>query len=278
MKKIYITLLLHFALIASLCAQNVLLETSFEGPGFDEGWTIGMSQGIDIPPQDYPETGLDPWEKWDITETTSFGYVHSGDSAAWIGGTAIEEPKHDWLMTPLISIPENENAMMYYWLWYHSEMSYVNRFYIMIYDNETDMWEQAYLLANEFNSPYHYTEEYKLDLNPWVGKDIKIAFVKNGTYQMAMDDIRVLSSGTDNVDDVVLSSEIEIYPNPANDFVTIKTHNNIGDLITISDISGRTLITEEVTSDDIQINIADLTKGLYIIKVGDKSEKLIIRD
>ena len=278
MKKIYITLLLHFALIASLCAQNVLLETSFEGPGFDEGWTIGMSQGIDIPPQDYPATGLDPWEKWDITETTSFGYVHSGDSAAWIGGTAVEEPKHDWLMTPLISIPENENAMMYYWLWYHSEMSFVNRFYIMIYDNETDMWEQAYLLANEFNSPYHYTEEYKLDLNPWVGKDIKIAFVKNGTYQMAMDDIRVLSSGTDNVDDVVLSSEIEIYPNPANDFVTIKTHNNIGDLITISDISGRTLITEEVTADDIQINIADLTKGLYIIKVGDKSEKLIIRD
>ena len=278
MKKIYITLLLHFALIASLCAQNVLLETSFEGPGFDEGWTIGMSQGIDIPPQDYPSTGLDPWEKWDITETTSFGYVHSGDSAAWIGGTAVEEPKHDWLMTPLISIPENENAMMYYWLWYHSEMSFVNRFYIMIYDNETDMWEQAYLLANEFNSPYHYTEEYKLDLNPWVGKDIKIAFVKNGTYQMAMDDIRVLSSGTDNVDDVVLSSEIEIYPNPANDFVTIKTHNNIGDLITISDISGRTLITEEVTADDIQINIADLVKGLYIIKVGDKSEKLIIRD
>ena len=278
MKKIYITLLLHFALIASLCAQNVLLETSFEGPGFDEGWTIGMSQGIDIPPQDYPSTGLDPWEKWDITETTSFGYVHSGDSAAWIGGTAVEEPKHDWLMTPLISIPENENAMMYYWLWYHSEMSFVNRFYIMIYDNETDMWEQAYLLANEFNSPYHYTEEYKLDLNPWVGKDIKIAFVKNGTYQMAMDDIRVLSSGTDNVDDVVLSSEVEIYPNPANDFVTIKTHNNIGDLITISDISGRTLITEEVTAGDIQINIADLTKGLYIIKVGNKSEKLIIRD
>ena len=278
MKKIYFTLLLSIALIAGLSAQNVLLETSFEGPGFDEGWTIGMSQGIDIPPQDYPATGLDPWEKWDITETTSFGYVHSGDSAAWIGGTAFEEPKHDWLMTPLISIPENENAMMYYWLWYHSEMSYVNRFYIMIYDNETATWEQAYLLANEFNSPYHYTEEYKLDLNPWVGKDIKIAFVKNGTYQMAMDDIRVLSSGTDNVDDVMIPSEIEIYPNPASDFVTIKTHNNIGDLITISDISGRTLITEEVTDDDIQINIADLVKGLYIIKVGNKSEKLIISD
>lgn len=277
MKKIYITLLLSIALIAGLSGQNVLLETSFEGPGFDDGWTIGMSQGIDIPPQDYPATGLDPWEKWDITETTSFGYVHSGDSAAWIGGTAVEEPKHDWLMTPLISIPENENAMMYYWLWYHSEMSFVNRFYIMIYDNETDMWEQAYLLANEFNSPYHYTEEYKLDLNPWVGKDIKIAFVKNGTYQMAMDDVRVLSSGTDNVDDVMISSEIEVYPNPANDIINVKMEDSDSyDIITVMDVTGRVLITEVVTSKEMQINVGALSKGLYMIKAGSVVEKIVI--
>ncbi len=284
MKKIYITLLLIIALIAGLSAQNVLLETSFEGPGFDDGWTIGMSQGIDIPPQDYPATGLDPWEKWDITETTSFGYVHSGDSAAWIGGTAVEEPKHDWLMTPLISIPENENAMMYYWLWYHSEMSYVNRFYIMIYDNETDMWEQAYLLANEFNSPYHYTEEYKLDLNPWVGKDIKIAFVKNGTYQMAMDDIRVLSSGTDNVDDVVLSSEIGIYPNPANDFVNfdIEMQNVQSASIVIYNMMGQEVVRQYIKDSHVSINVSDLTDGIYFYSLivnneTVKTNKLVVR-
>lgn len=277
MKKIYITLLLSIILVAGLSAQNVLLETSFEGPGFDEGWTIGVSQGIDLPPQDYP-SGLDPWEKWDITESTAFGYVHSGDSAAWIGGTLYDEPTHDWLMTPLISLPENEDAILYYWLWYHSEMAYVNRFYIMIYDNETATWEQGYLLANDFNSPYHYIEEYKFDLNPWKGKDIKIAFVKNGTYQMAMDDVKVQSSGTDNVEDILLSSKLGIYPNPANDFVMIRTHNNIGDLITISDISGRTLITEEVADDDMQINVGNLAQGMYIVKIGDKSGKLIIRD
>ena len=284
MKKFYITLLLSVALTAVLSAQNVLLETSFEGPGFDEGWTIGMSQGIDIPPQDYPATGLDPWEKWDITETTSFGYVHSGDSAAWIGGTAVEEPKHDWLMTPLISIPENENAMMYYWLWYHSEMSYVNRFYIMIYDNETDMWEQAYLLANEFNSPYHYTEEYKLDLNPWVGKDIKIAFVKNGTYQMAMDDIRVLSSGTDNVDDVMISSEIEVYPNPANDFVNFDVEMNgvQSASIVINNIMGQKVISQDISDSHVSINVSDLADGIYFYSLivnneTVKTNKFVVR-
>ena len=284
MKKFYITLLLSVALTAVLSAQNVLLETSFEGPGFDEGWTIGMSQGIDIPPQDYPATGLDPWEKWDITETTSFGYVHSGDSAAWIGGTAVEEPKHDWLMTPLISIPENENAMMYYWLWYHSEMSFVNRFYIMIYDNETDMWEQAYLLANEFNSPYHYTEEYKLDLNPWVGKDIKIAFVKNGTYQMAMDDIRVLSSGTDNVNDVMIPSEIEIYPNPASDFVNfdIEMQNVQSASIVIYNMMGQEVVRQYIKDSHVSINVSDLTDGIYFYSLivnneTVKTNKLVVR-
>lgn len=284
MRKIFIVLLLNLFFVACLTAQNVLLETSFEGPGFDDGWTIGMSQGIDIPPQDYPETGLDPWEKWDITETTSFGYVHSGDSAAWIGGTAIEEPKHDWLMTPLISIPENENAMMYYWLWYHSEMSYVNRFYIMIYDNETATWEQVYLLANEFNSPYHYTEEYKLDLNPWVGKDIKIAFVKNGTYQMAMDDVRVLSSGTDNVDDVMISSEIEVYPNPANDFVNfdVEMKGVQSASIVINNIMGQKVISQDISDSHVCINVSDLADGIYFYSLivnneTVKTNKFVVR-
>lgn len=277
MKKIYITLLLSIAFIAGLSAQEVLLETSFEGPGFDEGWTIGVSQGINLSPEDYPATGLEPWEKWDITESTAFGYVHSGDSAAWIGGTMYDEPTHDWLMTPLLSIPENADITLYYWLWYHSEAMYVNRFYIMIYDYATEAWEQGYLLANEFNSPYHYIEEYKFDLTPWKGKDIKIAFVKNGTYQMAMDDIRIVYRSTESLDEVNSISEINIYPNPANDVVNIKIESyESDDVITIMDISGRTLIAETVTNNEMKVDVSNLSKGLYIIKVGEIVKKIVI--
>lgn len=276
MKKFYITLLLSVALTAVLSAQNVLLETSFEGPGFDEGWTIGVSQGIDIPPQDYP-AGLQEWEKWDITETTNFGYVHSGDSAAWIGGTAVQEPTHDWLVSPLITMPENADIVLYYWLWYHSENVYVTRFSIMIYDNATETWEEAYLLANDFNSPYHYIEEYKFDMTPWRGKEIKIAFVKNGTYQMAMDDVRVLYSETISVDENHLDSGINIYPNPANNVVNVKIDNyETDDMITITDVSGRTLIAETVTNDEMKVDVSNLSKGLYIIKVGDVVDKIVI--
>ena len=90
MKKLFTTILLCFLFTAAF-AQKELLSTSFEGPGFDEGWTMGVSQGINLEPQDYPATGLDPWEKWDITETTSFGYVHSGDSACILPSVHISE-------------------------------------------------------------------------------------------------------------------------------------------------------------------------------------------
>ena len=276
MKKLFTTILLCFLFTAAF-AQKELLTTSFEGPGFDKGWTMGVSQGIELDPQDYPATGLDPWEKWDITETTSFGYVHSGDSAAWIGGTLYDVPTHDWLMTPVISIPEVGETALFYWLWYHSEAMYVNRFYIMVYDMEEESWEQAYLLANEFNSPYHYTEEYKFNLNPWKGKDVKLAFVKNGTYQMAMDDIRVVTFNNEDITDIDEIAEINIYPNPAKDFLKIEIQEYIDDNLIITDITGKTLITKAVTSNNIEIDVSSLNSGLYLIKIGGYIGKFIIK-
>lgn len=277
MKKIYFTILISLAFSLVTFAQTTLLSTSFEGPGFDKDWTIGVSQGIDLAPHDYPATGLDPWEKWDITETTGFGYVHSGDSAAWIGGTLYEVPTHDWLMTPLISIPEDGETALYYWLWYHSEAMYINRFYIMIYDNEYGNWKQAYVRADDFNSPLHYVEEYKLSLTEWKGREIKIAFVKNGTYQMAMDDIRVVTSSPNSIKEEESIAAMMVYPNPANDIVKIELNDaSCDNILTITDITGKTVIYETVTGNTMEINVSHLSSGLYFIKHGNKVSKLAI--
>lgn len=276
MKKLFTTTFLCLFL-TTVFAQTTLLSTSFEGPGFDEGWTMGMSQGIDLEPQNYPASGLDPWEKWDITEATSFGYVHSGDSAAWIGGTAFQEPKHDWLMTPVISIPEDCDAFINYWLWYHSEAAYVNTFYIMIYDIENSTWHESYKLANEFNSPYHYTEPYKHDISAWQGKDIKIAFVKNGTYQMAMDDISVVYYASNSIDETS-QQQISLFPNPTSDVLNVKLEtmpeNN---LLTINDFTGRIVYETKVTDNNTQINISDLSSGIYFINIGNYRTKIVVR-
>lgn len=264
-------------LSVSLTAQTTLLETGFEGPGFDEGWTMGFSLEIDEAPQDYPETGLDPWQKWDITETTGFGYVHSGDSAAWIGGSMNPEPKHDWLMTPVISVPEEGSTYVNYWLWYQSVNYYVNSFYIMIYDVESETWNEAYKLANDFNCTLFYTEPYSLDITTWKGKDIKVAFVKHGTYQMAMDDVQIVNKIDDDVMENV-SSNFKVYPNPANDFITVELDNIFNNnILTISDATGREVARTSVTDKNSKIDISDLDSGLYFINVGDFRTKFIVK-
>lgn len=273
-KLLFVSVLgLCFSLIG--LAQETLVTTGFEGPGFDPGWTTGVSDAITTSPQSYPSTGLESWEQWDLTDPQGgFGYVHSGDSAAWIGATPNQTSIHDWLMTPKFKVPTGGSTLIKYWLWYHSEAMYVNKFYIMIYDYSKDAWEQGYLLANEFNSPLHYVEEYTFDLSQWKGKDIKVAFVKNGTYQMAMDDIRILNYQSLQE---VEQEGIRIYPNPTTDRLML---DNVGDVsaIRIIDMYGRPLVVVgNAGSSKLSIDVSDLGRGNYVVDMQCKGHRKISR-
>lgn len=189
------TITLTLSLLVCLVgfSQNTIFSTGFEGPGFDAGWTTGMSTSIDQAPYDYPG-GLDPWDMWAIHDANPQGFVHSGDSAAFIGGTLILQDKYDWLMSPQFEVPENAATDVYYWMWYHSSSpSYWTWLYIMVYDVAEDNWEIGKLILYEESMALHYVEEYSFDLRPWEGKEVRVAFVKRGTYQFAMDDIRCVS-------------------------------------------------------------------------------------
>jgi hypothetical protein len=85
----------------------------------------------------------------------------------------------------------------------------------------------------------------------------------------------------------LISSEINIYPNPASDHFTIT--GNLPErsslTITISDLNGRIVYQQNMEyltgSFETGIDVSDLSNGLYIVKVenGEKSasNKLIIR-
>ena len=62
---------------------------------------------------------------------------------------------------------------------------------------------------------------------------------------------------------------IKIYPNPASEYLTIecKTENEIN--ISIRDINGRKILQKRFT-DSIELNISDISPGIYIIMLGDQ--------
>ena len=68
-------------------------------------------------------------------------------------------------------------------------------------------------------------------------------------------------------------SEITVYPNPAYDFITVNVRSATH--YTISDIFGKTILTGIISSDNQQIDISELSCGLYFIKIANDSIKII---
>lgn len=76
----------------------------------------------------------------------------------------------------------------------------------------------------------------------------------------------------------VSNTQINIYPNPATDYISINEINNAE--VQISDISGRTVISQNING-NTTINVSNLSTGVYNVSIisneGVSSQKLIIK-
>lgn len=80
---------------------------------------------------------------------------------------------------------------------------------------------------------------------------------------------------TDEVN--VNKNRVEVYPNPATHFVNVKWKNNDVDKIEIFDMNGKLVLSNQVKRNDIVLNIGHLEAGVYLIKVGELTHKLIVK-
>lgn len=78
-----------------------------------------------------------------------------------------------------------------------------------------------------------------------------------------------------NTENQNLLSKFLMYPNPANDKVTI-TNAPLGSEIKLLDLNGRELISQKATSENTELNVQALPQGLYMIKVGNVIQKLTV--
>jgi len=72
-------------------------------------------------------------------------------------------------------------------------------------------------------------------------------------------------------------SQISIYPNPAGDFISISSIEQINTAISITDITGKTIIKSEINGLNATIDISMLKPGEYLINIDNKIFKLIVR-
>ncbi len=72
----------------------------------------------------------------------------------------------------------------------------------------------------------------------------------------------------------VSTSILNLFPNPANDKVSIELENNKNSKLTIYNMNGQKVMSSSFNSAHIQLNVSDLEQGLYYISIDQDNKKL----
>ncbi|MCX6297067.1 MAG: T9SS type A sorting domain-containing protein [Bacteroidetes bacterium] len=73
------------------------------------------------------------------------------------------------------------------------------------------------------------------------------------------------SVGIESID--AISSQVNVYPNPANEYVMIEINGYKMEKVEIYDVLGQIMYSGEPNSSKLQINTSKLNQGVYLVKV-----------
>jgi len=79
---------------------------------------------------------------------------------------------------------------------------------------------------------------------------------------------------TSAIEEQGMDNFIKIYPNPANEFITLENKQNIMKEVCMYDISGREVKRISISTNKITLDVSDLQRGMYVMKVS--TEKGVI--
>lgn len=81
---------------------------------------------------------------------------------------------------------------------------------------------------------------------------------------------------TDVEDNKEAQQEVQVYPNPSNEQVTIQT--GVSDIpITIVDVLGREVYKRQVTEPSVTLSTQQFPDGVYYVRVGEKVASIVVR-
>ena len=70
--------------------------------------------------------------------------------------------------------------------------------------------------------------------------------------------------------------DVSLFPNPVKDLLNVKISNSCSDkyIIDLIDFNGRQILSQQYFANEIQINISNLSKGVYLLKIRDENNNL----
>jgi Zn-dependent metalloprotease len=71
------------------------------------------------------------------------------------------------------------------------------------------------------------------------------------------------------------AASVAVYPNPAADHLTVKNYLNRELSVSLSDVSGRIILSENIATAEHTLNTGSIAKGVYLLSVRDASGNLV---
>ena len=98
--------------------------------------------------------------------------------------------------------------------------------------------------------------------------------LENGqTYYTVLTNTNGCSSlSTDGFD----TSGLKYYPNPIRDILTIEYKNSM-DRVTVYNLLGQKVLTQEANSKEVQLNMSSLANGSYVIEIRSKKQTQFVK-
>lgn len=95
----------------------------------------------------------------------------------------------------------------------------------------------------------------------------------NGTYTISQA-VSVCSGLSANQN---TSASLVVYPNPTNGLFTVEMANGAAKTISVSDVTGRVVVDNTSNSDAVNINISNLSNGIYYVKIQSNSTTQVLK-
>jgi hypothetical protein len=195
-----------------------------------------------------------------------FGACMASNAAPW---------NDDWMISPQLQLGDN------------SVFTFMAKSYTAIYGLEkfnvgvstTGMAPEDFTMLNSsvIEAPVAWTTE-TFDLSAYDNMEVYVAIqcVSQDAFVFMIDDLMV--SSTVGIEENEMSN-INIYPNPANNVVNISSDVDMK-TVRIVNYTGQVVYTENAYSNSLSINTSNLAKGVYVLQLetasGWSSQKLII--
>ncbi|WP_297118720.1 T9SS type A sorting domain-containing protein [uncultured Porphyromonas sp.] len=115
------------------------------------------------------------------------------------------------------------------------------------------------------------------DLSAYKGKTIQLSLVPvvHGSSAILVDQIRVTMDGRTDVEAPTLSVQTTLYPNPASDYVTVRTR--VGSTIELFATDGALLSTTQAEGEETTIALAQLLAGRYLARITSLEGEVVLR-